>query len=48
MVLSLRIAVDIYNKLKEIAYKEKRSINGQICYIIEKYINEINNSQNNI
>lgn len=40
MNLTLRIAIDLYKELKEIAYKEERSINGQINYIIKKYIEE--------
>lgn len=40
MNLTLRIAIDLYNELKRIALEEERSINGQICYIIKKYIEE--------
>lgn len=40
MTLSLRLAYDLYKELKEIALKEERSINGQINYIIKKYIDE--------
>lgn len=40
MNLTLRLALDLYNKLKEIALKEERSINGEINYIIRKYIEE--------
>lgn len=37
---NLRIPEEIWNELKKIAYDEKRSINSQIIYIIEKYIEE--------
>ena len=40
MNLTLRIAIDLYNKLKKIALEDERSINGEICYIIKKYIEE--------
>lgn len=40
MTLSLRLAIDLYNKLKEIALEEERSINGEISYIIKQYIEE--------
>lgn len=40
MNLTLRLAYDLYKELKEIALKEERSINGQINYIIKKYIEE--------
>lgn len=40
MVLSLRLKIEIYRKLKESALKEERSINGKIVYIIKKYLEE--------
>lgn len=40
MTLSLRLALDLYKELKKIALEEERSINGEICYIIKKYIEE--------
>lgn len=40
MNLTLRLGIELYNKLKEIALKEERSINGEINYIIKKYIEE--------
>lgn len=40
MVLSLRLPIEIYRKLKECALKEERSINGQIIYILKKYLEE--------
>lgn len=47
MNLTLRLAYDLYKELKEIALKEERSINGQICYIIKKYIEEQKNKEEN-
>ena len=35
---SLRIDEKLYEKLKKIAKKDKRSINTEILYILEKYI----------
>lgn len=40
MNLTLRLAIDIYKAIKEIALKEERSINGEINYILRKYIEE--------
>lgn len=40
MNLTLRIAIDLYNELKKLALEDERSINGEICYIIKKYIEE--------
>lgn len=40
MNLTLRIPVELYKLLKKVALEEERSINGQICYIIKKYIEE--------
>lgn len=40
MNLTLRLALDLYNKLKELALKDERSINGEINFIIRKYIEE--------
>lgn len=40
MNLTLRLAIDLYNELKKIALEEERSINGEINYIIKKYIEE--------
>lgn len=47
MNLTLRLALDLYNKLKTIALKEERSINGEINYIIRKYIEEIEKKDTN-
>ena len=38
MTLSLRLALELYNELKKIALEDERSINGEINYIIKKYI----------
>ena len=40
MNLTLRLALDLYNELKKLALKDERSINGEINYIIRKYIEE--------
>lgn len=40
VTLSLRLKEEIYEKIKNIAEEEKRSINGEINYILEKYIKE--------
>ncbi len=40
MNLTLRLALELYEKLKIIALKDERSINGEINYIIKKYIEE--------
>lgn len=37
---NLRISEVIWKKLKELALKEERSINGEINYILKKYIEE--------
>lgn len=37
---NIRVPEDLWNKLKEIAIKEERSINSQLIYIIKKYIEE--------
>ena len=37
---NLRIPDDLYEKLKEIAKREDRSINSQMLHIIRKYIEE--------
>lgn len=40
MTISLRLAYELYKELKQIALEEERSINGEICYIIKKYIEQ--------
>ena len=42
---NLRIPDELYEKLKEIAKLEDRSINSQIVHIIRKYIDEYEKSQ---
>lgn len=36
----LRIDDDLHEKLKQLAEKEKRSLNKEVEYILEKYIKE--------
>lgn len=36
--LTLRIDADIHEKIREIAFKERRSINNIINYIIREYL----------
>lgn len=40
MNITLRMGIELYNELKKIALKEERSINGEINYIIKKYIEQ--------
>lgn len=40
VTISIRLTDKNYEEIKKIAEKEKRSINGQINYVIEKYIEE--------
>ena len=47
MNMTLRMAIDLYNDLKKIALEEERSINGEICYILKKYIEEYKINQEN-
>lgn len=37
---NIRIPEELWERLKEIAEKEKRSINSELVYIIEKYVEE--------
>lgn len=46
MTIYLRLAYDLYKELKELALKEERSINGEIYYIIKKYIEEKKEKEN--
>ncbi len=52
MNLTLRLSEELYKKLKEVAFEEDRSINGQINYMIKKYIEykdkEKNSNKNSI
>ena len=36
-VFNLRISTELYEKLRETAASEDRSINGMLLYIIKKY-----------
>ena len=47
MNMTLRMAIDLYNDLKKIALEEERSINGEICYILKKYIEEYKKAKEN-
>lgn len=46
MNLTLRMAIELYNELKKIALEDERSINGEINYIIKKYIEEQKKKKN--
>lgn len=46
MNLNLRMGIELYNELKKIALEDERSINGEINYIIKKYIEEIKKTSN--
>lgn len=36
----LRIEEKLYEKIKKLATKDKRSINSEICHAIEKYVEQ--------
>ena len=40
MNITLRMTEQIYKEIKKIALEEERSINGEINYILKKYIEE--------
>lgn len=40
MNMTLRMSEQLYRELKKIALQDERSINGEINYIIKKYIEE--------
>ena len=40
VTISLRLTEETYEKIKAISEEEKRSINGEINYILEKYAEE--------
>ena len=42
-----KVIIDLYNDLKKIALEEERSINGEICYILKKYIEEYKKAKEN-
>lgn len=37
---NIRVPEDLWERLKVIADKEKRSMNSELIYIIEKYVEE--------
>ena len=37
---NIRVPEEIWEKIKEIAIEEERSINSEIVYILKKYIEE--------
>ena len=41
ITFSLRLAEELYQKLKALADREHRSINAQIIYILEKYLDQL-------
>lgn len=43
--LTLRIDEDLHEEIRKIAFKERRSINNLINYIIRKYIEEKKDEQ---
>ncbi len=45
--MTLRMAIDLYNDLKKIVLEEERSINGEIYYILKKYIEEYKKAKEN-
>lgn len=45
MTTTLRISEELYEKIVKQAELDKRSINSEILYILEKYIKEENNEK---
>lgn len=45
MNLTLRMSEELYKELKKIAFEEERSINGEINFIIKKYIEDKKNKK---
>ena len=43
----MSMAILLYNDLKKIALEEEKSINGEICYILKKYIKEYKKAKEN-
>ncbi len=43
---TLRLNEEIYEKIKNIADKDKRSLNAEINYILEKYAQEEEKKEN--
>lgn len=44
---NIRVPEELWERLKIIAEKEKRSMNSELIYIIEKYIEEQEKKTNN-
>lgn len=42
MNINLRLTEETQKMIRQLAYEEKRSINSEILYLIEKYYNEKN------
>ena len=42
---NIRVPEDLWERLKKIADKEKRSMNSELIYIIEKYVEEQENKK---
>lgn len=43
---NIRVPEDIWEKIKEIAQNEERSMNAQIIYILKKFIEEQEKTDN--
>ncbi len=44
----IRMPEPLFEKIKTIAEKEHRSCNGEIVYILEKYVNEFENKYGSV
>lgn len=42
---NIRVPEDIWEKIRELATKEERSINSEIVYILKKYIEDNENNK---
>lgn len=42
---NIRVPEEIWEKIREIAIEEERSINSEIVYILKKYIEEKENNK---
>lgn len=38
--ITLRIPVELHDKIRELADKEKRSVNSQVIYLLEKALSD--------
>lgn len=36
--VTLRLPIDLYNRIKRLAEQEKRSIHSQVVYMLESYL----------